>query len=241
MEPPRLSLVVPAYNEGRRLLPTLEAWVAFMAAQPYTSEIVVADDGSRDSTPQIALDVARTHPEVRLVQLDRNRGKGGAVKAGMLAARGEAVLTVDADLNISPTHVPEALLALEGGADVVAGSRSLREYSAGERSVLRLVAGLLVQIARRALMLTFLRDTQCGFKMYRREAAQAIFGRTLIRSFAYDIEVLYLARRLGLRVVPLPVSCEFRDDSTYNVRKHLPPFLRDIAAVRLNAWAGHYQ
>jgi glycosyltransferase involved in cell wall biosynthesis len=215
--------------------------VEFLAAQPYRGEIVVADDGSRDSTPQIALDVARAHPEVRLVRLDRNHGKGGAVKAGMLAARGDVVLTVDADLNISPAHVPRALRAIEDGAGVVAGSRSLREYSAGERSALRLVAGLLVQLTRRVLMLTFLRDTQCGFKMYSRETAQAVFRRTRIRSFAYDIEALYLARTLGARVVPLRVSCEFREGSTYDIRKHLPPFLGDILRIRANALMGRYR
>lgn len=236
----RLSVVVPAYNEEKRLRPTLDAWVAFFATQPYRAEVIVADDGSRDSTPGIALDVARAHPEVRVVKLDRNQGKGGAVKAGMLSAKGEVVITVDADLNISPSHIPAMIAAIDGGSDVVAGTRSLREYSAGEKSVLRIVAGLLVQLSRRLLMLTFVRDTQCGFKMYRREAAQAIFGRTRIRSFAYDIEALYLARKLGFRIVTEKVSCEFRDDSTYNIKKHLPPFLRDIWRIRLNALAGRY-
>jgi dolichyl-phosphate beta-glucosyltransferase len=239
--PVRLSVVVPAYNEEKRLRPTLEAWVAFFATQPYRAEVVVADDGSRDSTPDIALEMARAHPEVRLVKLDRNQGKGGAVKAGMLSAKGELVITVDADLNISPSHIPAAIETIEGGADVVAGMRSLREYSAGEKSVLRIVAGLLVQTTRRLLMLTFVRDTQAGFKMYRREAAQAIFSRTRIRSFAYDIEALYLARKLGFRIETEKVSCEFRDDSTYNIKKHLPPFLRDIWRIRLNALAGRYR
>jgi glycosyltransferase involved in cell wall biosynthesis len=232
--------VVPAYNEEKRLRPTLDAWVEFFATQPYRAELVVADDGSRDSTPDIALDVARAHPEVRLVKLDRNQGKGGAVKAGMLSARGEAVITVDADLNISPSHIPAALAKLDAGADVVLGMRSLREYSSAENSVLRLVAGLLVQVTRRLLMLTFVRDTQSGFKMYRRDVAQSIFGETLIRSFAYDIEALYLARRWGLRVETVPVAVEFRDDSTYNIKKHLPPFLRDIGRIRLNALTGRY-
>ena len=235
-----MSVVIPAYNEERRLGATLDAWVAFLEDQPYAAEVVVSDDGSTDGTPSVALDVAGRAPLVRLVRLAHNHGKGGAVKAGVLSAKGDVVLVVDADLNISPDHVPPMLRLMDGGADVVVGCRSLREYASEEKSVARVCAGAAVQVTRRALAVTSLRDTQCGFKAYRHELGRHIFEQTRIRSFAYDIEALYLARRLGARIEELPVSVVFRGDSTYNLRKHLPPFLRDIWRIRANALRGRY-
>ena len=235
-----LSLVIPAYNEARRLPQTLDAWTAFLAGQAYVAEIVVADDGSRDETASVVRAYGERQASVRLVALPVNQGKGGAVKAGMLAARGAYLFYVDADLNISPEHVPRALRFLEQSADVVAGQRELAEYAENERSVGRLAAGGLVQAARRAIVLPTIRDTQCGFKGFRREVARRIFERTLIRPFAFDIEVLFLARQLHAVIVPMPVATEYRAESTYVLRKHLGPMLRDIARIRLNHLRGRY-
>jgi dolichyl-phosphate beta-glucosyltransferase len=231
---PYLSLVVPAFNEQDRLGSTLAAWSTFFAAQPYSSELVVVDDGSRDRTSDVA-----TAAGARVVRQPVNQGKGAAVKAGMLVAGGRWLGYVDADLNVAPSHVPRALDLLEGGADVVAGQRNLAQYAAAE-GPLRLLAGGLVQVTRRALVLRWIRDTQCGFKLFRRELARAIFERTRIRSFAFDIEVLFLARKLGAYIVELPVQTEYRAGSTFDPRKHLAPFLRDIATIRLNDLAGRY-
>jgi dolichyl-phosphate beta-glucosyltransferase len=235
-----LSVVLPAYNEEARLPATLAAWSEYLGAQPYAWEIVVADDGSRDGTAAAADGFAAGRPEVRVVRLPRNRGKGGAVREGVLAARGDVILFADADLGISAHFAAAALATIDAGADVATGERSLRTYASEERSVTRLLAGLAVQISRRLLWLTFVRDSQCGFKAFRRGAARAIFSRARIDSFAFDIEVLYLARRLGYRVRPFPVEMSFRAGSTYDVRKHLPRFLGDIGRVRLNALRGRY-
>jgi len=159
----------------------------------------------------------------------------------MLAARGAFLFYVDADLNISPDHVPHALEHLQNGADVVAGQRRLSTYAGQERSFGRLFAGALVQASRRAIVLPVIRDTQAGFKGFRRDTARDIFERTHIHSFAFDIEVLFLARQLRAVIVELPVTTEYRPDSTYNLRKHLPPFLRDILQIRLNYLRGAYR
>ena len=237
----RLSVVLPAFNEETRLPDTLVAWSEYLDAQPYRWEIVVADDGSRDGTAAAAEGFAAEHPEVRVVRLAQNRGKGGAVREGVLAARGEVVLFADADLGIPAHFTAAALATIDAGADVATGERSLRTYASEERSMTRLLAGLAVQISRRVLWLTFVRDSQCGFKAFRRGAATAIFSRALVDSFAFDIEVLYLARRLGYRVRPFRVEMAFRAGSTYDVRKHLPRFLADIGRVRLNAVRGRYR
>jgi dolichyl-phosphate beta-glucosyltransferase len=126
-----------------------------------------------------------------------------------------------------------------GGADLVAGRRHLAHYAADE-GLIRLLAGGLVQATRRLVVMSAIRDTQCGFKVFRRELGRAIFVRTRVRSFAFDIEVLFLARKLGARMVELPVSTTYRGESTFSVRKHLPLFLKDIVQIRLNDLAGRY-
>jgi dolichyl-phosphate beta-glucosyltransferase len=238
---PHLSVVVPAYNEETRLPGTLAAWASYLGRQTYSWEIVVADDGSRDRTADAADAFASSHPGVRVVRLPANRGKGGAVREGVNAARGQVILFADADLGIPAAFTAAALAVIEGGADVATGERSLRRYASEERSATRLLAGLAVQVSRRALGLTFVRDSQCGFKAFRRAAADEIFRRATIDSFAFDIELLYLARRLGYRVRPFAVEMAFRAGSTFDVRKHLPRFLADIARMRLNALRGHYR
>ena len=229
-----LSLVIPAYQEEQRLPATLAGWRAFLDPQPYQAEVLVVDDGSRDRTAEVA-----AAGGARLVRLPVNQGKGAAVKAGMLEASGRWLGYVDADLNVAPTHLPNALELLERGADVVVGRRDLAEYAAAE-GPLRLLGGGLVQVTRRSLVLASVRDTQCGFKLFRRELAQTIFKRSQIRSFAFDIEVLFLARKLGADIVELPVQTEYRAGSTFDPRKHLAAFLGDIARIRLNDLAGRY-
>ena len=196
---------------------------------------MVVDDGSRDATAEVARAGGAS-----VIELKPNRGKGGAVKAGMLQASGEVIAYADADLNIAPEHLLHALRLLDAGADLVTGRRDLSEYASAE-GPLRLFAGGLVQVTRRVLVLRSIQDTQCGFKVFRRELARAIFEKTRITSFAFDIEVLFLAKRFGARIVEMPVSTAYREESTFNVRKHLPRFLEDIAQIRLNDLRGNYR
>jgi len=230
--PTQVSVVIPAFNEARRLPRTLGAWTEFFAHQPYASELIVVDDGSRDDTSA----VAQAQAGVRVLTLPANRGKGAAVRTGMLEAAGRYVFYADADLNVAPGHLSQALRIFELQlCDVVVGSRKLSAYAQQERSLARLVAGGLVQVTRRSLVLPTIRDTQCGFKGFRREIAQAIFKRARIDSFAFDIEALFLARRLGCAIVELPVDTTYQAESTFDVARHLRPFLADIARIRLNA------
>jgi dolichyl-phosphate beta-glucosyltransferase len=236
-----LSIVVPAYNEERRLQPTLDGWAAWMDDFDGSVELVVSDDGSTDGTAALVERAAAADPRIRLNRLPENRGKGGAVRSGMLAATGDYRFYVDADMNIAPWHVEPALGLLRGGvADVVTGKRSLQAYAETEKSPARLAAGAAVQVTRRILVLPVIADTQAGFKGFTAEWATRVFDKAAIDSFAFDIEVLYLARRLGARIAEMPVAVEFRDDSTFDVSKHLPPFIEDIWKIRMNAWRGRY-
>lgn len=236
-----LSIVVPAYNEERRLGPTLAGWTEWMDGFDGSAELVVSDDGSSDGTAALVQAAATRDARIRLNRLPANRGKGAAVRSGMLAAGGDYRFYVDADMNIAPAHTEPALAMLRAGvADVVTGKRSLAAYADTERSVARLAAGAAVQATRRGLLLPVIRDTQAGFKGFTAQWAERIFRRASVDGFAFDIEVLYLARRLGARVVEMPVDVEFRADSTFDVSRHLRPFLGDIWRVRMNAWRGRY-
>lgn len=229
-----VSVVIPAYNEERRLPATLRGWQRFLSQQPYAAEVLVVDDGSHDGTAAVAQAAG-----VQVLRLGHNLGKGGAVRAGMLQAAGDVIGYVDADLNVDPAYLNQVLSQLAGGAEVVIGSRALADYASAE-GLTRLLAGGLVQIARRALVLPILRDTQCGFKFFQRTVAQAVFERCRVRSFAFDIEVLFVAHKLGARIVELPVRTAYRAESTFDVRRHLPTFLADIVQIRRNDLAGRY-
>ncbi|MCA1646453.1 MAG: glycosyltransferase [Chloroflexi bacterium] len=232
---PYVSIVIPAYNEARRLPATLAGWRDFLGGQLYQWEILVVDDGSTDTTAALAEAAG-----ARVLRRAPNQGKGGAVRAGVLAALGEVIAYADADMNVAPFHLDGALHSLAEGAGLVTGRRELSEY-AGAEGPIRLLAGGLVQITRRLVVMAEIRDTQCGFKVFRRALGHAIFARARVRSFAFDIEVLFLARKLGARIVEMPVSTTYRAESTFSVRRHLPLFLKDIFQIRWNDLAGRYR
>jgi len=232
---PAVSIVLPAFNEARRLPATLRGWRSFLSQQSYSAEVLVVDDGSSDDTARIAQGAAD-----QVVRLGQNQGKGFAVRAGVLQAAGDVIGYADADMNVDPAYLNQVLPRLAAGADVVIGSRALAEYAAAE-GVSRLIAGGLVQVARRVLVLPSVRDTQCGFKFFRRAIGRQVFQRCLIRSFAFDIEALFVARKLGARIVELPVRTAYRAESTFDVRRHLPHLLGDIVQIRRNDLAGRYR
>jgi len=235
---PEISIILPAYNESARITPTLTAWAQVLAGRD--AELIVASDGSRDDTVAVVTSYAREHPWIRVMDLQPNRGKGAAVRDGILAAAGDFRFYADADGGIAPGNLDRLLIPLRAGSDLAIAQRDLAEYARAERSPARVAAGAAVQVTRRALLLPTIADTQAGFKGLRATAADAIFSRAVIDGFAFDVEVLYLARRLGLTISPVPVAVTFQPDSTYSVRRHLPPFLRDIWRVRRRAWARDY-
>lgn len=211
-----VSFVVPAYNEERRpeghdLLASLERLISFAAQQPYQSEILVVDDGSTDRTGDIAREAGRELPDgvsLRVVVHEQNRGKGAAVRTGALAAQGDVVLYLDSDMATAPDQAPKLLEQIVAGADVAIGSR-IQPGGADMRAsqpAWRRVIGRYFAMARRRLLLADVEDTQCGFKAFRRPAAQAIFSRQQVERWAFDSELLYLARKLGFSIAQVPVE-----------------------------------
>jgi dolichyl-phosphate beta-glucosyltransferase len=200
------SIVIPAYNEGGRLSATLEKVLGYMRAQGWNAEVIVVNDGSRDNTAELARGFAERDPMVRLVENPGNRGKGYAVRNGMLNARGEVVLFSDADLSSPIEEMPKLLAALASGADIAIGSRWLRaEMQTQRQSLHRQLFGRVFNLLLRIILGLKFKDTQCGFKAFTRRAAQTILPMQRIERWGFDPEILFLARKFGFRVEEVAV------------------------------------
>ena len=225
-----LSVVIPAYNEARRLGPSLEALRRRLELRFARFELIVVDDGSRDGTAALA----RGFSGARLIELGRNRGKGAAVREGMLAAKGDFALFTDADLSTPIEEVEPFLDRLKAGADIVIGSRALPGSELRVRqSRLRESMGKIFNRVMRALCGLPYRDTQCGFKAFTKDAARAVFSRARIDGFAFDVEALTIARSLRLKVEERPVPWTNSPDSRVRIVRHSLEMLRDVLRIRL--------
>jgi dolichyl-phosphate beta-glucosyltransferase len=200
------SIVIPAYNEGARLGATLEKVLGYLRAQGRNAEVIVVDDGSRDNTAELVRGFAARDPALRLVENPGNRGKGYAVRNGMLNARGEVVVFSDADLSSPIEEMPKLLAALAAGADIAIGSRWLRaELQMQRQSLHRQLFGRVFNLLLRIILGLRFKDTQCGFKAFTRRAAQTILPLQRIERWGFDPEILFLARKFGFRVEEVPV------------------------------------
>jgi dolichyl-phosphate beta-glucosyltransferase len=231
-----LTLVFPCYNEAERLPRTLAAYLAELSRQPGAIEVLVVDDGSTDRTFAVAQAIAAQDDRVRVIRSQPNRGKGYGVRTGMLEATGELVVFTDADGSYGPGEVARVTAAL-ADAPVAIGSRPAG-WATGPPA--RRLASRLFNRAIQALLGLPFRDTQCGLKGFRHHAARELFGRARLDGFAFDVEVLFLARRLGLRVDEVPVRAEVRDGSKVQLVVDALAMLGDVLRVRRWAVRGGY-
>ena len=209
---PRLSIVIPAFNEEARIRSTLDQVIAFLLSRPYSWEIIVADDGSTDATARLVNELSEGRPEVKLLRLP-HRGKGGAVKHGMLAAAGEFRFLCDADLSMPIEQVERFLPPQVGGAAIVVGSREAPNSRRIGEPMRRHLMGRFYNWLVRRLAVPGISDTQCGFKCFPGEQASALFQRQRTNGFAFDVEILFLARRSGLKVTEIGIDWYFREES----------------------------
>jgi len=237
-ERPRFSVVIPAYNEEWRILPTIGAIATHMSSFGQPWELIVADDGSTDSTVELIEDLDLVN--LRLMIADGNSGKGNAVRRGVLAARGELVLFADADQS-TPIEQFEALVAgIDAGNDVVVASRAAAGAEVASKSLSRKVFSTGLSLIVRGVFRIPVTDTQCGFKLFTAEAADLLFGRQLIDDFSFDLEVLYLASKFDLEVAEVPVTWIDAPGSKVDAAKVAVEFLRDLAIIRWNDFRGAY-
>jgi dolichyl-phosphate beta-glucosyltransferase len=232
-----LSVVIPAYNEALRLPSTLARVQAHLSERGGSFEIVVVDDGSSDPTSQVAREAGA---DVRVLRHEPNRGKGYAVRRGMLAATGTRRLLTDADLSTPIEDLAGLEAALDRGFDVAIGSRAvagarIEVHQPAYREAMGRLFNRLVQV----LLLPGLRDTQCGFKLFTAGAAQAAFSVSSLDGFSFDVEALYVARQRGLRIAEVPVT--WRNDAATRVGLGGgAAAFADLARIRLRAWRGAY-
>jgi dolichyl-phosphate beta-glucosyltransferase len=201
-----LSVVFPVYNKETRIAASIDATVAYLAGKPFAAEIIVVDDGSRDRTAEAAGAALAGRVPSRVIRREKNRGKGASVREGVLAASGEIILFSDDDLSTPIGEFDKLFAALQAGADVAIGSRALPESDIRVRQRrLRELMGKAFNLLVRLFVLKGYRDTQCGFKAFRRAAAMDLFSRLRTDGFGFDVEVLALCRELGYRVAEVPV------------------------------------
>jgi dolichyl-phosphate beta-glucosyltransferase len=228
-----LSVVVPCLNEETRLPNSLPAACAYLGAGGRTHELILVDDGSQDGTPDLMRAAERAHPTVRAVILPSNRGKGRALAAGVAVSRGRLVLISDADFSAPIEELSKLERAIAGGADVAIGSRAKRGAREVDQPVHRRAMGKGFNLLVQALLLPGLWDTQCGFKLFRGDVARDLFGRLRTDGFAYDVEVLYEARRSGLTVREVPVRWINSATTRVQAVRHSREMLKDVLRIRL--------
>jgi glycosyltransferase involved in cell wall biosynthesis len=240
--PTDLSIIIPAFNEATRLPSTLAKLGRYCAARPERIEIILVDDGSTDATA----DLLRTPPVAaanlawRTLRNPGNRGKGFSVRHGMLDAEGERLLFTDADLSAPITELRKLEAALDAGADVAIGSRRERTLITTHQSVFRENAGRVFNaIVRATLGLPYV-DTQCGFKLFTRPSAMAIFPLQRIERWGFDPELLFIARRCGYKVKEVPVEWAHAEGAKIRMIADSGRMFADVLQIRANAWRGCY-
>jgi glycosyltransferase involved in cell wall biosynthesis len=237
---PLLSIIIPAYNEERRLPTTLEKTRQFIEQQSYLTEVLVVENGSQDRTFQIADDFSRQHSWLRVIR-EEQRGKGRAVKRGMLEASGQFRFMCDADLSMPIDEVNRFLPPLQTDFDIAIGSREAPGAVRYEEPLYRHLGGRVINLIIRLLALPGLQDTQCGFKCFRAAVAEDLFRSQTMSGWAFDVEVLFIARKRGYRITEIPIPWYFMSESKVNLYQDTPKMVLDILKIRLNDRRGLYR
>lgn len=238
--PLSLSIVIPAFNEERRLPPTLDEVLAYLRGTPWDWEVRVVDDGSSDATAAVAERYRHAEPRV-VVQREPHRGKGAAVKAGLTSARGTYRFVCDADLSMPIAELARFLPPALETADVAIGTREGPGARRVGEPVRRHLVGRMFNYLVQIMLLPRLNDTQCGFKLFTAEAVQRVFPLVTVDGWSFDIEALYVARAQGLRIVEVPIEWHFREESRLNVLRDGARMFRELLAIRRRARAGAYR
>jgi dolichyl-phosphate beta-glucosyltransferase len=233
---PFLSVIIPSYNEQARIGDTLTSVLAYLQSRESSYEIIIVDDGSRDKTCLVVGSKIHGLSRARLIAYQPNRGKGYAVRQGMLASRGEVAIFTDADLSTPVTEIEVAVQHLQGDFDVVIGSRALAESKISRyQPQYRRVGSRIFNILRDGIVgvdISRFKDTQCGFKAFRGPVARRLFGLARVDGFMFDVETLYIAIKLGYRIFEMPVHWTDMPGSKLRLVRDTARMFRDLAAIR---------
>jgi dolichyl-phosphate beta-glucosyltransferase len=235
------SIIIPAYNESRRIVPTLNKVLTYLAEQGWDAELIVVNDGSRDDTAEVVRRFVEKNLMMRMVENPGNRGKGYSVRNGMLNARGDVVLFSDADLSSPIQEAGKLFEAIANGADVAIGSRWMNAELQTERQPLyRQLFGRLFNVMLRVVLGLKYKDTQCGFKAFTAAAARAIFPLQTIARWSFDPELIFLAQKQGLKVVEVPVRWAHDEKTTISPLRDGTRMFFEVLKIRWNAITGKY-
>ena len=234
-----LSIVIPTYNEEARIKQTLFTLLDYARQQDYSYEIIVADDGSQDSTTDLVESVANEHPCVRLVKLE-HRGKGWAVKNGILQAEGRYRFIADADLSMPVDNLERFIPTAMKDFDIAIGSREVPGSHRFREPLARHLMGRTFNWVVRLFAVKGLRDTQCGFKCFQAQTAELLFPLQTSNGFGFDVEILFIAQRKGLRINEVPIDWHYHQGSKVKPIRDSILMLKDLVTVRLNAFWGMY-
>jgi glycosyltransferase involved in cell wall biosynthesis len=239
MPEPFLSIVIPAYNEASRIVSSLDAIQNYARGKDFPIETIVVDDGSADNT----VEVASAHAEIRMLRNGRNRGKGFSVRHGVLEARGELVLFTDADLSAPIEEADKLLATMEASrADAVVGSRALaRELIGTHQSPFREWGGRFFNLLVRTFTGLKIRDTQCGFKLFRRKTTRRAFELQRVERFGFDPEILFLVQHLGGKVVEVPVRWNHNPATKVRYLRDSLHMTLDLMILRWRVLTGQYK
>lgn len=231
-----LSVVVPCFNEDQRLPRTVETIEGFLNARHIDHELILVDDGSADGTRQVMDAAAARHPSVHIEALDRNRGKGRALAVGVAAAKGDEILLTDADLSTPIEELDKLQGALDGGAGVAIASRAVRGSRVElSQPVYRVLMGKAFNLIVQAVLLPGIWDTQCGFKLFRADVAKRVFAGLSTDGFGYDPEVLYRARRQGVKIAEVPVVWRNSAETKVSPLRSSIDMFKHVIRVRFTA------
>jgi dolichyl-phosphate beta-glucosyltransferase len=238
---PKYSIVIPAFNESARIPATLESVIACVRTNSWDAEIIVVNDGSSDNTAELVQNIAKEAPELRMIENPGNRGKGYAVRNGVLHSLGDIVMFTDSDLSAPILEAERLFAAIRGGADIAIGSRWLATSRQTHRQPLyRQVFGRCFNGVCRMVMRLPFADTQCGFKAFTRAAAQTVFQLQTIERWGFDPEILFIALKRGFKVQEVPVSWAHDARTRMSYLRDGMQMLKELAIVRWNALTGHY-
>jgi dolichyl-phosphate beta-glucosyltransferase len=236
---PLLSIIIPAHNEEKRLPPTLEQVFAFLDRQNYDAEVLVIENGSTDQTYAVAQGFSNQHKNLRVART-AGRGKGLAVRHGMLEAHGQYRLMCDADLSMPVEEIAKFLSTNAADFDIAIASREAPGSVRYDEPRYRHLGGRFINLIIRILILPGLQDTQCGFKCFRADVAEDLFQRQTLMGWSFDIELLFIARRHGYRILEIPIDWYYRSESKVNAISDALRMIRDIFQIHRNARRGLY-
>lgn len=240
MDEPFLSIIIPAFNEERRIGPTLERVVDYLSRQPYAAEVLVVSDGSTDGTARLVREAVGKVPALRLLEAP-HRGKGHAVKTGMLQARGAFRLMCDADLAMPVEELAKFLPPALVDVDVAVGSREATGARRFDEPWYRHLMGRVFNLVVRLLAVRGISDTQCGFKCFTAEAATLLFAQQRLDGFGFDVEVLFLAQKGRLRIREVPINWYYQRESKVRPGRDTLRMLGEAVQVRWNHLRGRYR